>query len=307
MARIAFKTEPVFGNAVVIGSENNPSTCTESVFTNFTCNLKMQSNPAYSTINSAEIQQISAPSALRGEQACHYLTTHGWPQGLQTAYIRNLEKLPMRFFIVDDSGSMVASDGHRLVGEGANRRILSCTRWAELSDSIRFHAGFAEASGAVTQFRLLNSSLPLTVGRGDDNGASYGKLLGLLENSPAGGTPLCRHITEVIQEIRGAFALVLCTVYCVYVCACVHASRVLLLSNSLRCAAMEPFLRATNQRVTVTIATDGESSDGDIASAMRPLQSLPVWVVIRLCTDQDSIVDYWNNIDKVLGELRMLY
>ena len=67
---------------------------------------------------------------------------------------------------------------------------------------------------------------------------------------------------------------------------------------------MEPFLRATNQRVTVTIATDGESSDGDIASAMRPLQSLPVWVVIRLCTDQDSIVDYWNNIDKVLGERR---
>ena len=48
------------------------------------------------------------------------------------------------------------------------------------------------------------------------------------------------------------------------------------------------------------IATDGESSDGDVAEALRPLQNLPVWVVVRLCTDDDKIVNYWNNIDKVL-------
>jgi hypothetical protein len=54
----------------------------------------------------------------------------------------------------------------------------------------------------------------------------------------------------------------------------------------------------------LVIATDGESSDGDIATAMRPLQSLPVWVVIRLCTDDERIVNYWNNIDSQL-ELEM--
>lgn len=64
---------------------------------------------------------------------------------------------------------------------------------------------------------------------------------------------------------------------------------------------MADFLRQTNQKVCVIIATDGESSDGDIAAAMRPLQQLPVWVVIRLCTDENRIVDYWNNIDNVLG------
>jgi hypothetical protein len=67
---------------------------------------------------------------------------------------------------------------------------------------------------------------------------------------------------------------------------------------------MESQLRANAQKAVVVIATDGESSDGDIAHAMKPLEQLPVWVVIRLCTDDDKIVDYWNNIDRNL-ELEM--
>ena len=35
---------------------------------------------------------------------------------------------------------------------------------------------------------------------------------------------------------------------------------------------------------------------------MRPLQHLPVWVVIRLCTDEDKMVDYWNSVD---GEIEL--
>ena len=64
--------------------------------------------------------------------------------------------------------------------------------------------------------------------------------------------------------------------------------------------ALESQLRAAAQKVCVVIFTDGESSDGNIADAMRPLKSLPVTVVLRLCTDDDRIVQYWNNIDKEL-------
>ena len=63
---------------------------------------------------------------------------------------------------------------------------------------------------------------------------------------------------------------------------------------------MESSLRASGQKACVIIATDGESSDGDIVTAMQPLRLLPVWVVVRLCTDEDRIVDYWNNIDSQL-------
>ncbi len=44
---------------------------------------------------------------------------------------------------------------------------------------------------------------------------------------------------------------------------------------------MEHALRSSSRKALVVIATDGESSDGDIAEAMRPLKNLPVWVVVR--------------------------
>lgn len=64
---------------------------------------------------------------------------------------------------------------------------------------------------------------------------------------------------------------------------------------------MEPRLRQEKQRVAVIIATDGECTDGNLADAMVPLKDLPVWVVVRLCTNEEKIINYWNHIDNILG------
>ena len=50
----------------------------------------------------------------------------------------------------------------------------------------------------------------------------------------------------------------------------------------------------------IVVATDGQSSDGDVLKAMKPLERLPVWVVIRLCTNDEKIVRYWSDIDSNL-------
>ena len=81
-----------------------------------------------------------------------------------------------------------------------------------------------------------------------------------------GGTPLCQHIREVINDIK----------------------------------QNEASLRQNGQRACIIIATDGEASDGDLATAMAPLEHLPVWVVVKLCTNEEHIVEYWGSIDAKL-------
>lgn len=212
---------------------------------------------------------LEFPNAPQNEAgAREFLQANKWPKGLQDAFFQNLQKIPIRFFICDDSGSMSLGDGHRLVTRDGISRFVSCTRWSELTSALTFHANIAKLANAPTQFRFLNNSAPIVIGDGQDpDNRKFQSLMNILQtSSPSGGTPLCYHITQVVNKIQ----------------------------------AIAPQLRANGQKACVVIATDGESSDGDIATALKPLQSLPVWVVIRLCTDEDKIVDYWNNIDSEL-------
>ena len=76
---------------------------------------------------------------------------------------------------------------------------------------------------------------------------------------PSGATPLCKHINEIAAQVR----------------------------------TMESALRANGHKAAVIICTDGEASDGNVTEALKQFQNLPVWVVLRLCTDEQNIVDYW--------------
>ena len=50
-------------------------------------------------------------------------------------------KIPIRFFLVDDSGSMLSNDGKKRIFKGDKSKVISCTRWSELTDALTFHAG----------------------------------------------------------------------------------------------------------------------------------------------------------------------
>ena len=87
------------------------------------------------------ISQTGPSSIADRSAAVAYLTRNGWPIGLQDTLLSGLNRLPMRFFIVDDSGSMATSDGHRLIVQGSIRKMVPCDRWTELTDAMRFHVG----------------------------------------------------------------------------------------------------------------------------------------------------------------------
>eukprot|EP00596_Hydrurales_sp_CCMP1899_P008716 CAMPEP_0119033806 /NCGR_PEP_ID=MMETSP1177-20130426/873_1 /TAXON_ID=2985 /ORGANISM="Ochromonas sp, Strain CCMP1899" /LENGTH=348 /DNA_ID=CAMNT_0006990845 /DNA_START=48 /DNA_END=1090 /DNA_ORIENTATION=- len=201
-----------------------------------------------------------------------YLSDHKWPKGLVIALMKSLAITPARFFICDDSGSMMSSDGHRVIQVNQdNHKVVTCTRWAELTETLKFHINLANRAQAPTEFRLLNGAAAISVGSDmETDTVGVPTMMGLLDASPGGGTPLCFHVNEVMKQI----------------------------------IEIAPQLKAAGKKAALVICTDGEASDGDIASVLRQLHALPVWVVIRLCTDQDAIVDYWNNIDNQI-ELNM--
>jgi len=173
---------------------------------------------------------------------------------------------------VDNSGSMMTTDGKRVVrGPGGREGLVDSSRWEELGDSLIWHATLAANIGAPTEFRLLNppgGGTPqiMSVGMGGDKEAEVRQVRRLITSGPTGRTPLCEQIRAVCARVK----------------------------------AQEATLRANGQRIVVVIASDGAATDGNIAEAMRPLQTLPVWVVIRLCTDDDAVVQYWNQVDEDL-------
>jgi len=193
-----------------------------------------------------------------------FLSANKWPIGLQDTFINNAKQIAMRFVICDDSGSMSEADGHLPL---AHKHSPACTRWEELTDSLRFMLQAAKAADIVTEFRLLNAVEPIRIGADNDpDNVGFNLLMRVFDEQPRGGTPLCRHIKAIIETVRG----------------------------------MEAQLRSTRQRACVVICTDGVSSDGDLIAAMKPLEALPVWVVIKVCTDDDAIVNYWNDLDSRL-------
>ena len=190
------------------------------------------------------------------------------PTGFAKRIISETERCPMRFFILDDSGSMAISDGSRLVQSGGRYAQVQCSRWEELTATAGFHLSLSKHLNAPCEFRFLNNLISKRTGihELDPDGVNDREIRKVLDWSPSGATPLCRHVSEVIREIQ----------------------------------ARERQIREAGQHVSVVIMCDGSPSDGNIAQIMKPLEHLPCIVVVRLCTDDDRIVEYWNNIDKQL-------
>ena len=220
------------------------------------------------------------PSLVRRDTMMNALKERGWPPGLTRAMASSIESFPVRYVIVDNSGSMQSTDGERLVKtSNGTMRCISSTRWAELGDVVMDLAAVVSSLGAETHYHLLN---PTSVGQyfvvadAGEGSSSTGRagapvdlptLKRAMETSPTGTTPL----TEAVQ----------------------------LVTRLIAPAAAD--LRARGQQAVVVLATDGLPNDpSSFLRALQELQRLPVWLVVRLCTNEDDVVDYWGELDKQL-------
>merc|ERR1719379_631275 len=164
--------------------------------------------------------------------------------------------------------------------ENKKVKMVPCTRWEEISECVKYHIRLAGLLQAPTQFRLLNPSIGRSQGLhtftiATNEAANTWEVENAIESlsraRPGGFTPLTNHVVEIASELE----------------------------------QMAPILRQTGKKAVVVIATDGLPTDGgrnrkEFVAALRSLEQYPVWVVIRLCTDEDHVVDFYNDLDDQL-------
>jgi len=73
---------------------------------------------------------------------------------------------------------------------------------------------------------------------------------------------------------------------------------------------MAPQLDAQGCKVSIVLATDGLPTDtsgrggreeiNTFLEALKSLEGLPVWIVVRLCTDDSDVVEFYNDLDSQL-------
>jgi len=199
----------------------------------------------------------------------------------------NKEVFAMRYWVIDNSSSMRINDGQKLVSNGGKTapRSINCSRWDEVKECVEYHVQLAALLDIPTNFRLLNhpgshvgtQQFSVACSGSNKSDIDMQNALRVMKNTrPGGCTPLTTHILDIYYEIRD----------------------------------MLPALRSTGQRVVIVLATDGlptnergvcnEGTKAEFVRAFKKLEELPVWVVIRLSTDEDNIVQFYDKLDQQL-------
>lgn len=75
-------------------------------------------------VESCVLIEDSSINESRKEQIDEFLSNLKWPNGLKNCFHKSNKKIPYRFIICDDSGSMITNDGKRIQDNGRSKRCV---------------------------------------------------------------------------------------------------------------------------------------------------------------------------------------
>jgi len=234
----------------------------------------------------------SVMASLAGSQKEHHLRVKAYqgmeaPFGLAEAIANETSSIALRIFLLDNSGSTCLEDGH-VLRKGQSQRLESqpATRWEEIVDIALDQAEW-NARGAVrSEFLLLNPPCPddpkpgrdfLVVDpKHGDSKSQVDALTAMLHaTEPCGPTPLGQRLRQLRLRLKDEVT--------------------------------------DGRRIMLTIVTDGvptapgyerDEPARDRADFVRELRefttSFNAFAVVRLATDEASVVDCYNHIDEEL-------
>lgn len=259
--------------------------------------------------------------------ALHFLRQQLYTEGLIHALAEIKSKFPLRLWIADNSESMYKTGGSRFIqgikckskktyntkskintlptGGSVSvscplRRAYlsiqsqqeqrgfaqSCSRWSEVKDCLAYHIQVSSLLQTPSRFQLLN-----------DPGRSKGlkQHFSIAENTAV----------FIKDEIEDSLNLIDQIQPCGY-SPLIHAVR----EAYDVVYPMKDRLQTSNQKVSIVFLTDGLPSDEfgnstkdamlEFSCALRQLEQLPVYIVIRLCSNDKKVIDFYKRLDRTL-------
>lgn len=243
--------------------------------------------PTYQQKQQQKQQQRSDPPSVTAPPAqnmtphqIQFLQKQGFPKGMIHALGHQRQSFPLRVWILDNSLYMKVKDAHIL--RGNNFQNVDASRWEELQDTVAYHAQMSATFSLPIRFAMLNdpqSGLPqyFTLHQTGNMAQEQQTLQNVMNHSKTAGPTL---LTEQLKILRQYIV------------------------------SIAPQLRAKQQTVPIILATQGLPTDANGVSSpqvlqefiltLRSFESLPIWVVLRLCTDDEKAFEFFNSVDHQL-------
>lgn len=140
------------------------------------------------------------------------LVKQGFSRGLARSLLLNSEVFAERHWVIDNSGSMIIGDGHRIV-ETSDRKIVeqAVSRWEEIQDTVFYHSQMAALLDSPTVFHLLNDpgaqigAQEFSVAK--EEGGDVDKEIRIARTimqraKPTGVTPLTDHVWQLRELVQ---------------------------------------------------------------------------------------------------------
>jgi hypothetical protein len=210
-----------------------------------------------------------------------YLKSQGFSMGMIRAFHSQKESFPLRVWILDNSSAMSVRDAHIVRGNQL-QSINNVTRWEELKDCLFFHTELTARFLLPTRFSLLNApqqGLPQYFSLAQSGNLIEEKQIVqnvLTHVIPNGPTPIAAQL-----QILHAYV-----------------------------SSIASQLKARRHIVPIVITTQGLPTNAigetstfiinEFFQMLHSFESLPVSMALRLCTDDEKAIDFYNSVDKRL-------
>jgi len=231
-----------------------------------------------------------AASQDSSQRIAQGLVSLGVPFGLSQLIGEEDKSIGLRIFLLDNSGSTSSYDGKYLeAGRGGEMNVVNCSRWQEIKRMALEQAHCQVAMGTPCEFIMLNPisgranggmqegvdmcSIDPSRGNGEAQLAGLDRMLNNVR--PNGATPLADRLRQIHERLTT-----------------VHA-------NLARQGLRTVLVIATDGLPTSSGYTPTDAAKAEVVQVLRHLSvELPVFLVIRLCTDEEDVVEYYNRIDE---------